>query len=78
VTVGRPLAAGQLRRKVLLGSEAIYQILEPDGARVEVEVVKAPGLRPGLRLHFTRQAVLAMDVVGAAEPDTDDPRRVER
>lgn len=72
MAVGRPLAVGQLRRNVLLGSEAIYRIVEWDGSRVEVEVVDAPGLVSGLRLGFTLEAVLGMLVVSRLESEMDD------
>jgi hypothetical protein len=40
-----------LRR--LLGTEARYRVLRRSGATVEVEVLAAPGLRPGQRLRIS-------------------------
>jgi hypothetical protein len=61
------VAAGQLRRQVRLGSQATYRVCAINGAQVEVEVVRAPGLAAGQRFTFTRDAVLAMELVTADE-----------
>jgi len=37
----------------MLGSEARYRVLRRAGPTVEVEVLSAPGLRPGLRLRLS-------------------------
>jgi len=58
------LVAGQLRRQVMLESEAVYRVCEIGSSTVEVEVVRAPGLSGGERYHFTWAAVLAMEEVG--------------
>jgi hypothetical protein len=60
------LTAGVLRHSAL-GSEAMYRVLRSRGSTVEVEVVAAPGLEAGTRLHLTTAAAAAMglDTVGA-------------
>ena len=57
------LAVGQLRRKLLLGSEALYRVCDLGEALVEVEVVQAPGLPSGRRFNVTRNAAEDMDLV---------------
>jgi hypothetical protein len=54
---------GQLRRKRLLRTEAIYRVLAVEGDHVTVEVVEAPGLEPGETFRFTLDAVAAMDLL---------------
>jgi hypothetical protein len=54
---------GELRRKRLLGSDAIYRVVALEGELVTVEVVQAPGLSAGERFRFTLEAVTAMEVV---------------
>ena len=49
------LTEGVLRRDAL-GSEAVYRVLRSWGSTVEVEVVSAPGLKPGARHHLTAAA----------------------
>ena len=57
------LAVGQLRRQVMLESEAVYSVLALGAETVSVEVVRAPGLTAGRRFEFTREAVLRMDLL---------------
>ena len=57
------LTIGQLRRQVLLGTEAVYRVCALGAELVEVEVVSAPGLPPGRRFKFTRDAIEQMDLV---------------
>jgi hypothetical protein len=47
-------------RHSALGSEAAYRVLHTRGSIVEVEVIAAPGLEPGTRLHLTTVAAAAM------------------
>lgn len=54
------LRVGQLRRQVMLGSEATYRILEIDHDLVTVEVVSAPGLAAGQVVRLSRDAVARM------------------
>jgi hypothetical protein len=60
-----PAQPGQLLRRRLLGTEAVYRVVADEGELVEVEVVSAPGLEPGHRLRFTAAAVEEME---PAEP----------
>ena len=55
----RSVAAGVLRQRVL-GSEGVYRVLHRSGSTVEVEVIAAPGLEAGARLHLTVAAAAAM------------------
>jgi hypothetical protein len=66
------ITVGEHRRQVRLGSEAVYRVCELDGALVELEVVQAPGLRPGRRFRFRREAVEAMSVVNTPPTDATD------
>jgi hypothetical protein len=52
---------GELRRKALLRTAAVYRVVAVDGELVEVEVVEAPGLEPGERYRFTLAAVEEME-----------------
>jgi hypothetical protein len=54
-----------LRNRVLDG-DALYRVVDVNGDCVEVEVVSAPGLVPGVRLHLTQAAVARMSVVAQA------------
>jgi hypothetical protein len=56
------LVVGQLRRQRRLGSEAVYRVCDFSHQDVWVEVVRAPGLNPGEKFKFAREAVIAMDV----------------
>jgi hypothetical protein len=66
----RPLETSSLTARVLrhraLGSEAIYRVPRSGGSTVEVEVVAAPGLEAGTRLHVTTAAAAAMGLDVAA------------
>lgn len=44
---------GRILRRSALGTEATYRVVEEDGQRVLVEVISAPGLKPGFRLHLS-------------------------
>lgn len=57
------LTIGQLRRQVLLDTEALYRVCGLGAELVEVEVVSAPGLSPGRRFKLTRDAIERMDLV---------------
>jgi hypothetical protein len=60
----RRVGSRSLRTNVLrhsaLGSEAVYRVLNTRGSIVEVEVITAPGLEEGTRLHLTTVAAAAM------------------
>lgn len=57
------LKTGELRRRVLLGTESIYRVCDWNDELAEVEVVQAPGLRRGQRFTFDVAAVRDMTVV---------------
>jgi hypothetical protein len=67
----RPLETPSVTTGVLrhsaLGSDAVYRVLRSWGSTVEVEVVAAPGLEAGARLHLTTPAAAGMglDTAGA-------------
>ena len=77
-------------RQELLGSEAIYEILEEDDEVVTAEVVSAPGLPRGTRVRLLAKAIRAMERGDRLEPveplepvapvaaprDSSAPRRV--
>jgi hypothetical protein len=52
---------GELRRKALLRTAAVYRVVAVDGELVEVEVVEAPGLEAGERYRCTLAAVEEME-----------------
>lgn len=74
--VDETLVVGQLRRQRRLDSEAVYRVRDWTDAFVEVEVVTAPGLQTSDCFRFTREAVLAMDVVplDGVPSEPSDPR----
>lgn len=57
------LAVGQLRRQVMLETEAVYRVAELATDNVVVEVVRAPGLEPGGRFEVTREAAARMELI---------------
>lgn len=67
------LAVGQHRRAARLGSEAVYRICKLDARYARVEVVDAPGLRPGQHFRFTRAEVEAMKLVRRPQPGPASP-----
>lgn len=62
------LLSGQTRRQARLGTDAVYRVCDIGDALVEVEVISGPGLNAGQRFCFTREAVLAMELVDLPEP----------
>lgn len=64
-TTGERNLVGEFARQVMLGSEAIYRVLEERGQISTVEVVCAPGLAAGTRLRLMTSAVRAMTRVDA-------------
>ena len=58
--------AQSLLRHLVLGQEALYRAVDVIGELVELEVVSAPGLEPGMRLRVTKAAVSRMSVVDEA------------
>jgi hypothetical protein len=64
-------------RQELLGSEAVYEILEEDDELVTAEVVSAPGLPRGTRVRLLAKAVRAMERGDRFEPvERVDPVRL--
>jgi hypothetical protein len=62
-----PVEPGQIRRKRLLDSEAVYRVVAVADDLVEVEVVRAQGLKGGQRFSFTHEAVAAMELAEVPE-----------
>jgi hypothetical protein len=58
-----PLQVGQVRRHRLLGSTALYRVLDLTGPTVSVEAVRVPGLEPGTRIRLMRGSVGAMEPI---------------
>jgi hypothetical protein len=63
----------EIRRKVLFGVEATYCVAGVEGDLVTVEVIQAPGLKPGARMRMTAAAVAEMELVA---PRLDVDREV--
>jgi hypothetical protein len=60
---GRRLTRGQLVRRRLLRTEAVYRVIGENKRGVEVEVVEAEGLQPGSRFTFSVEDVMSMTAV---------------
>lgn len=58
---------GSIWRQKVLGSPAAYELVEDLGDIVVMAVREAPGLEPGTRVRFRREALRKMERV--AEPD---------
>lgn len=56
-------AVPQLLRHSVLNGHSLYRVLDVAGGLVEVEVVSAPGLKPGTHLRLTQAAIASMSVV---------------
>jgi hypothetical protein len=61
------LNVGQLRRQIMLGSEAVYRVTAVGPALAELRVVQAPGLAVDRKFVFSRDAVLAMELLGETD-----------
>jgi hypothetical protein len=57
---------GSVWRYELLGSVAVYEVVEERGDVVVVAVREAPGLSAGVQLRMTRAAVADMALVSPA------------
>ena len=55
-------------RQRVLGSDAVYEVLEEADGIVLAEVVRAPGLERGTRVRFVAKAVRAMEPIELGEP----------
>jgi hypothetical protein len=73
----RPVEPYFIRQR-MLGSEAVYRVLEEGDSVVIVEVVHAPGLAEGTRISLLARAARAMErLEPAAEPAAaPEPRTV--
>jgi hypothetical protein len=60
----RSLAAGEVLQRRMLGSEARYRVLETAPETVDVEVLVAPGLEPGMHVRLSAAAARAAERVG--------------
>jgi hypothetical protein len=67
--LGSTSSSSAVLRHRALCTEAAYRLLCARGSIVEVEVVVAPGLEPGMRLHLTAAAVAGMRSVTADSVD---------
>lgn len=63
---------GELRAHHMLGTSAFYRVRLVEGDMVHVEVVRAPGLRPGARIRLLASAVMAMERVDETPTEADD------
>lgn len=61
--VGSALVAGQVLRDRALGSESTYRVLDATDAIVDLEVIAAPGLKPGARIQVCVTAARAMEAI---------------
>jgi hypothetical protein len=55
-------------RNRMLGTEALYELLDDRGELVTAQVLEAPGLTPGTRLRLLRSATRAMEQIDPGEP----------
>jgi hypothetical protein len=49
----------------MLGTEAVYRVRAVRHEIIDVEVVRAPGLQAGQRFAFTREVVVAMELLSS-------------
>ena len=62
---------GDIRASRVLGTTAMYRALAEEDGHVRVEVVRAPGLKPGRSLRLTAAAFEAMEPVVATAAEVD-------
>ncbi len=67
---------GQLLRRELLGSEAVYRVVGENDRGVEVEVVDVQGLTAGSRFTFRLEDVFSMERLPAETHTRREPARV--
>ncbi|HXR13370.1 MAG TPA: hypothetical protein VN740_01840 [Solirubrobacteraceae bacterium] len=77
----QPTPARRIVRNRMLGTEALYELLDERGDLVSAEVLDVPGLAPGTRVRLLRSATRAMEQVDppaervfAARPQARGPR----
>ena len=68
MTTTTTLTADDLLIHDALGTRATYRVVDVADRLVGVEVLCAPGLQPGTRLRFTRDAAQAMACERAQRP----------
>jgi hypothetical protein len=61
-------------RQELLGSEAVYEVIEEGDEIVTAEVVSVPGLPPGMRVELLAKAAAKMDRSDLPQPLTVAPQ----
>jgi hypothetical protein len=66
ITARSALRPGRGLRYRALGSESLFRVLGAAGPTVQVEVVSAPGLAPGARLHLSLAGARAGEPVKLA------------
>jgi hypothetical protein len=69
----QPIAATEIRRKMMFGVEATYCVADVDGDLITVEALHVPGLAPGTRVRMTAKAVAEMELI---QPKLDVDREV--
>jgi hypothetical protein len=67
-----PPAVGEYRVHTLLGSDAVYRVVTTGPKTTLVEVVDAPGLRPGMQFKFLTSVVAEMPVARELEDENAD------
>ena len=63
------LSTGQMLRRRALGSDSIYRVRGASGPTVEVEVIEAPGMRPGARIELSVAVARALEGLRAISAD---------
>ena len=67
---------GQLLRRELLGSEAVYRVVGENERGIEVEVVDVQGLSAGSRFTFRMEEVLEMETLPAESTSSRRPGQI--
>ncbi len=62
-TARGPVAPGSCWRQTMLGTDAVYRVVEVSGEHATVQVCDAPGLEPGTQIRLTVAALAAMTPV---------------
>jgi hypothetical protein len=61
-------------RQELLGSEAVYEVIEEGDEIVTAEVVSVPGLPRGMRVELLAKAAAGMERSGRPQPSPVAPQ----
>ena len=75
---GRDVIIGRIICLRLLGSDAVYRVVEESGSGVVAQVISAPGLRPGFRMRISDEAVRRMEAGARPRGSKDKPRQPPR